>query len=1076
MKHMLTILLLLGLFSLTTMVSAQQNLVIRGTISDSETKERIIGATVTEYDKDNRIIGGTISDPNGNFVLNVKSEGNVFRVSYIGYQTLDFSINGRETINMELVTESIQMEEVMITATSSRDPLSGVAERDVTGSRVKVDMIDTKYLGASSAEEALQGKISGVDIMAASGNPGSGSSIVIRGLSSLGGARPLIVVDNIPQDIRIDHDFDFASADQEDIGDLINISPQDIKSIEVLKDASSSAVWGSKGANGVLLIQTHRGRRGKTVFEYQGKYTLNVSPSNIPMLNGDEYITMQLEELHNQSGIFELPPELAYDRSYHDFYNYSANTDWVDAITQNGFINDQYFKLSGGGEKTRYFSSVNYHDNTGTTINTSLKRISTRINLDYNVSTKILFIVNFSYTNSLKEDNYENSWDMSNNIRQMAYIKAPNMSIWEHDRDGNLTGEYFTPIESYQGNGLAYYNPVAIGNLSVNDKEHNQVTNSFILNYNMLAWLQFQQMITFQYLGEKNKQFLPHNAVGADWINTLNDKGMEINSTSSRILSRSQIFFLPRFRNTNHSLSALVTMELEAGPSSTVWEVGSNGPSVNLQDPALHTPILYLASSSSVRRDVGFLGSINYKLRDRYLISMNARADGSSKFGSSQRWGLFPSLSIGWRFSSEEWFNDMPWLSNGKVRLAWGQTGSQPGNPYDRHAIFDSAIPNQYIESPIIVPRQVQLDNLKWETVTSWNLGIDLGAINDRYIFTAELYNGITEDILWSNYSIPLSSGFSTLKNYNGGIVQNQGWELFARADVIRKNSITLNFNFNIAQNFNSFIEFPENFNNEINTNIGTGQYPVKANIGQPIGSFYGFRYLGVWPSDEEVVARNAAGDVLKDIYGEPVPLTYKGTYEFKGGDAIYEDVNHDGQIDLNDVVYLGNSNPAVMGGFGSAFSWKQFYLSTQFQFRTGFQIVNMVALNAEGMRDKNNQSKTVLYRWSYEGQNDPGMLPRAYLYHPANNLGSDRYVEDGDFLRLNYITLRYALKREVCKRFKIKSFNIAFTMRKLLTITNYSGQDPEVPQISDNPFWVGADRARTPPPKAFTLSIAVGF
>ena len=419
--------------------------------------------------------------------------------------------------------------------------------------------------------------------------------------------------------------------------------------------------------------------------------------------------------------------------------------------------------------------------------------------------------------------------------------------------------------------------------------------------------------------------------------------------------------------------------------------------------------------------------------------------------------------------------------------MAWGQTGAQPGNPYDRHAIFAPTNPNQYIENPIIVPAQVQLDNLKWETVSSWNLGIDLGLFKDRIIITGELYNKTTEDILWKNYKIPNSAGFdnvapdnpansSYIKWFNGGIVQNQGWEFYTRVEAIRKGNMNLSFNFNVAQNFNSFVEFPENFNNEVNTSIGNGQYPVKANIGQPIGSFYGFRYLGVWSSDEAVVATNADGDVLLDVRGDPVPLTYKGTYEFKGGDAIYEDVNHDGHIDLNDVAYLGNSNPTVMGGFGAAFTWKQFFVSTQFQYRTGFQIVNMVSLNAEGMRDRNNQSKAVLNRWTYQGQEEQGMLPRAYMFHPANNLGSDRYVEDGDFLRLNYATLSYALKYEVCKKLNIKALDIAFTMRKLLTITNYSGQDPEVPQISDDPFWVGADRARTPPPKAFTLSIALGF
>jgi len=1073
MKHTLTIFILLSLFSQVNIVIAQQSKVIRGTISDSETKERIIGATVTEYNKDNRIIGGTISDPNGNFVLNAKNNLNVFRVSFIGYKTLEFRIEGRETILLELVSESIQMDEVMVVATSSRDPLSGVAERDVTGSRVKVDMVDSKHLGATSAEEALQGQISGVDIIAASGNPGSGSAIVIRGLSSLSGGRPLIVVDNVPQIVRIDQSFDFASADQEDIGDLVNIAPQDIKSIEVLKDASSTAIWGSRGANGVLLIQTHRGRQGKTIFEYQAKFTLTRQPSPIPMLNGNEYITMQLEELHNEDGLFTLPRELAYDRTYKDFYNYSANTDWVDAISRDGFINDHYFKLSGGGEKTRYFASVNYLDNKGTTINTSLKRITTRINLDYNVSTKIKFSVNFNYSNSFKEDNFVVS---GRNIRSMAYIKAPNMSVWEYDSYGELTGEYFTPIRSYQGDGITYYNPVAVGNLSVNDREENVVNNSFILNYNMFSWLQFQQMISYQYTGAKTKQFLPYNAIGVDWINNLNNRAVEGNSTANNITSRSQLFFLPRFRNTAHSLSGVLTAEFEIGGGNWVSEGIGLGPSVSLRDAALHAPILWLFSNKHETRGMGFLGSLNYKLKDRYIVSVNARADGSSKFGVSQRWGLFPSFSLGWRFSSEEWMDNINWLSDGMIRAAWGQTGAQPANPYDRHAIYDAPSPNQYINNPIIVPLQVQLDNLKWETVSSWNLGIDIGLLRERITLTGELYNKVTEDILWKNYKVPNSAGFDNIKWYNGGIVQNQGWEFFTTINAIKKNGINLNFNFNIAQNFNSFVAFPENFNNEINTSIIPGRYPVKANLGQPIGSFYGFRYQGVWPSDEDVVALNKDGEVLLDIYGNPVPLSYKGTYEFVGGDARYEDINHDGKIDLNDVVYLGDSNPKLMGGFGTSLTWKQFFLSAQFLYRTGYQIVNMIAIETEGMRDRNNQSTAVKHRWTYQGQNDPGILPRAYMQHPANNLGSDRYVENGDFLRLNHLTLRYALKKDLCRRIRIRSLDMAVTMRKLFTLTNYSGQDPEIAQISDDPFWIGADRARTPPPKSIMLSLAIGF
>ena len=997
--------------------------VIRGTVTDKEDGSRIIGATVTEYDKDRRIITGTITDPNGNYNLRVDNPDGTIIISYIGYTSFEFSIEGREVIDVQLSATAIQMEEVVITAESNFNTMTGVAARDITGSQVSIDMEDSKHMGVVSAEEALQGKISGLDIMT-SGNPGGGSQIVIRGLGSLGGSTPLIVVDDIPQDIRVDDGFDFGSADQEDIGDLVNISPQDIKSIDVLKDAASAAIWGSKGADGVLLIRTHRGRRGKTRFEYQGKYTFNVQPPPIPMLNGNEYIMMQLEQLLNQKGLFDIPPEIAYDRDYADFYNYNKNTDWVGAISQTGFINDQYFKVSGGGDKTRYFASVNYQSNDGTTVNTALTRLSTRVNLDYNVSSKIRFSVNFNYSNSAKEDNYEFRFDLdgdgtisgderSINVRQMAYIKAPNMAIWEHDVNGNRTGEYFTPIFSYQGDGDKFFNPVAVANLSINDKNDNQVQNSFVLDYNMLQWLRFRQTISFQYLNSKTKQFLPIDAIGTDWLSSLNNYSREVNQTINKILSRSQLSFVPRMRNEAHSLSGVLMMEIEMQNSEWATLGTSKGPGGDIWDPAANAPISLLASGSSESRGVGILGSFNYKLKDRYIAALNARMDGSSKFGSNQRWGLFPSVSLGWRFSEEHWFSNMEYISDGKLRASWGQTGKQPGSPYDRHAIFNTTNPNVYIENPIIVQYQIQLENLKWQTVSSWNLGLDLGFLRDRVTLTAEVYKKLTEDILWSNYKIPKSSGYTELKWYNGGKLENKGWEFFTRVGIIKKANLNWDVNFNIANNYNVFLEFPENFNNEVATNIGNGQYPRRADIGQPIGAFYGFRYQGVWPSDEDVVALDVNGEILNDVNGMPVPLTFNKQYKFVGGDAKYQDVNHDGNIDLLDVVYLGDSNPDFIGGFGSVISWKQFRASVQFHYRTGFQIVNEVAMDAEGMLDRNNQSKAVLKRWRIQGQDEPGMIPRAYMDHPANNLGSDRYVEDGDFLRLNNLTFSYALSRE---------------------------------------------------------------
>ena len=338
---------------------------------------------------------------NGDFILEMKDLSHKVRVSVIGYETQEITPDPSTVMSIELAPSNVELEEVTITAKAeSRFSLTNIEERDKASSSVKVDLIDMQDSGVLSATDALQGKISGLDIISASGDPGSGSQLVIRGLSSMGNSQPLIVVDGVPQ-FRINrNDIDISSADTEDLGNLINIAVQDIKSIEILKDAASTAVWGSQGADGVLLIETHTGRLGKVQFDYQYKPSLNIQPPAIPMLDGDEYIMLQLEEWHNAYGVFDIPQEIAYDRDFYDFYNYSANTDWLGEITQNAFTQDHYFKVAGGGQKTRYFTSVSYVNEGGTTINTDARRISTRVNLDYFLSRRLVFTIQFNYFNN----------------------------------------------------------------------------------------------------------------------------------------------------------------------------------------------------------------------------------------------------------------------------------------------------------------------------------------------------------------------------------------------------------------------------------------------------------------------------------------------------------------------------------------------------------------------------------------------------------------------------------------------------------------------------------------------------
>jgi len=1052
---------------------AQSGQIIRGRIVDKNGGESLIGVTVAEIDTDKRIVGGTATDINGDFVYTMRDASNMLRVSVIGYHAKEMKPVFNKAMSIELESSDIEIGAVTVTAErQSKSGLTNIEDRDKASSSVKVDLIEMQEVGVTSAADALQGKISGLDIISASGDPGSGSQIVIRGLSSIGNNKPLIVIDGIPQD-KVNSDIDLSSADQEDISNMINIALQDIKSIEVLKDAGATAIYGSKGADGVLLIETRSGKMGAVQFEYQYKHSFNVQPPAIPMLNGDEYIMLQLEQLHNARGTFELPREIAYDRNYKDFYNYSQNTDWLEAITQVGMTQDHYFALSGGGDKTRYSASFSYVDEGGTTINTNSQRFSTRINLDYILSKKLMYTILFSYTTNNIDGNVSIG---DYNIRKMAYVKAPNMSIYEYDENGDLTGEYFNPINSYQGSGGTFFNPVAVGRLGQNNKKEYSLENTFRLRYIINDWLTFRQTVSFQYTGSKSNVFLPHNALGVDWLDWQVNKAEESNNIYSAIRTETQFIFNAPLDPKIHDLSGAVSWVTNQSNYEWMNLQSNRTPSVSLQDPAINAQINWIGSGSGDARDLGAVFNVNYKYLDRYMLQINSRADANSAFGRNSRWGIFNGVSLGWRFSEEAFLAGADWLGESKLRASWGTAGRPPGDPYARFALYQTAGSGTYAGNPAIIPGRIQLDNLKWENVESYNVGIDLNFFKDRLFIQSDLYTKTTTDILFSNYALPTSAGFTQLNFYNGGEMKNMGWEFMMNYKIIQKKDLVWTAYFNTSKNVNQFSKLPDNFNNERSTSIANGEYPRRIVEGEPIGSFFGFEYLGVWASDADVMAMDSIGNPILDADGKIVPLTYMGTYTFKGGDARYKDQNHDGKIDLNDVVYIGDSNPDFIGGFGTAFQYKDFDISVGFHYRVGFDIINGIAIETEGMNNKNNQSKAVLRRWRTQGQDEANMLPRAYENHPANNLGSDRYVERGDYLRLNNVKIGYKVPKSICKKLYIDRMNLALSARKLLTFTNYSGQDPEIGQDASDPFWIGVDNARTPPSRMTTISVSVFF
>lgn len=1081
------VLLLLSLIVFETAFS-QDGIVIRGRVLDKTEGVSVIGANVIEYDKENRVVNGTVCDVNGDFVLTMRDPSNTVKVVMIGYNTKTIPSVAASNLTIELVPLTRQVGEVVVTARKRNElSLTNIEDRDVASARVKIDMQEMRESGALSAADALQGKVAGLDIIAASGDPGSGSQLVIRGISAMGNNQPLVVIDGIRQQPINEYnggaDFDLSSADQEDISNLLNIALQDIKSIEVLKDAASTAVYGAEGADGVLLIETYKGKLGKVQFDYSYKGSLQFQPKAIPMLSGDEYIMLQLEEWHNKEGVFSVPPEIAYDKDYVDFYNYSQNTDWLSAITQTGSTHDHYFNLSGGGDKTRYFTSFSYVDEKGTTLNTDARTFMTRINLDYFLSKKTLFSVQFSYTNEQIGNNVRisNGYGGTRNIREMAYMKAPNMSIYKYDAYGNSTDEFFNPINSYQGSGSVYFNPVAIAKLSKDDRKSNRLVNNFTLQYNINRWMNFRETLSFQFSGSKSFTYLPYNALGTDWLEWTVNKAEESNNINTSINTETQLAFNSPFDSSAHSISGALAWITNSAQYEWMNIQSRNLPSVDYQDPAAGGRINWIGDGSGQSRNVGALLNLNYKYKDKYLLQGILRADAYSLFGENSRWGLFKGASLGWRFSEEPFMEKIRFLGESMFRVSWGVSGkppeTRPGLPdvtYARFATYQSGQYN-YGSHIGVVNTQIALNNLKWQSVTQTDIGLELNLFKDRLYLEGDVYKKVTEDMIFAPYYVSSSSGFENVPYFNGGELENKGWELMMTYHVIRKGDFRLSLNFNASHNENAFRKFPDNFNKEKDVTIGNGKYPLRVEEGQPVGSFFGFRYLGVYPTDEDAYALDADGNLILDYKGNPMPMMYKD-YAFRGGDAKYADLNHDGRIDLNDVEYIGDSNPDYIGGFGTNVKYKNFTVLCGFHYRFGFDIVNRNAINTQGMNDKNNQSKRVLNRWRVEGQDYKGMLPRAYMDHEANNLGSDRYVEKGDYLRLLNLMVTYQFGNDFCQKLHLRSLDLSFSARKLFTFTRYTGEDPEIGQDASDPYWIGEDESNTPPPRMYTVSFSVGF
>lgn len=1074
-------------------LSAQAQKMLRGVVR--EKSGTMIGVTVCFINADGRVLTGVATDMNGEYFMKVP-DGQNLRVefSFIGYKTQRIAYKGQTALNVTLEENVTALDEVVITAKAVERNNMGVANKDLGVARQKIDLDEFQDMPITSVEDMLQGKLANVDIVAMSGDPGARSSIRIRGTSSLNSSNePLIVIDDIPYETEINEDFDFATATDEDFGALVNIAPSDIASIEVLKDAAATALWGSKAANGVLLITTKKGTRGKPRFSIVQKFNFKKEPKGIPMLNSEQYVSLMQEEMWNNVRELEFKrgsmdklteyKDVNFDSDFEYFDEFNQETDWMDLVTENSFTSETNFSMSGGGDRATYRFSVGYLSEGGTTVGTGLKRITTRLNVDYRLSQKLKIAASFSYSQSDKDANYSGSYFP--NVRSHARVKMPNMSPYLIDEDGNVTDEYFTvPVKdaskyiqgAWKGDVAgSTYNPVAMAKESKNNTMGRTMRVSFNVQYNILKDLMFKEDIAFDLSSTKNKKFLPSSATGVAWTDSDYNKGVDNMSDAITVTSNTKLIYNKSINERNKFvLTAMADIKdyTYNTQNSAVSGLGSS----SVADPTSGGKITSLSTGSSQNRSVGFLGQGHYNFADKYLLTAGVRYDGNSRMGKNSRWGAFPSLQFAWRVSNENFLREKEWLEELKLRGSWGKSGNSPSKNYTYVGQFSSN--GKYMDMAAIKPANIQLNNLKWETTTQYNAGLDITLFKNKVSVVLEYYKKVTDDLLQTSVPIQSSAGFTSVDYFNSGKMENRGWEIMVDLrDVVKIGDFSFSItNLNLSRNRNRVVELPSNltFDNADSYENVNGQFISRVVPGNPIGSFYGYKYNGVYRNYGETIARDGSGNVIKDIYGKDVIYTVKD-FTMKAGDAKYEDVNHDGVLDRYDVVYLGNSMPILTGGASLNFTYKGWRLRGSFQTRIGQSVINQARMNAESMHGANNQSTAVLKRWRHEG--DDTDVPRALWGLGYNYVGSDRFVEKASFLRLKDLMLSYSFPKRLVQRAHLQNVSCYFTAYDVFTWTNYKGQDPEVGfTTSKGIYQLAKDNSYTPRPLRLALGLTIDF
>lgn len=937
-----------------------QPVTIKGKITDAATGEPLIGVNIVV---EGTIIGAT-SDVNGEYTINVKGPESVLVFSFIGMTSQSITVGNQQEINVILKSDLAMLDEVVVIGYGSQK------KKDVTGAVAVISSKELESRPSTQFGNSLEGKAAGIQVIRSSGQPQAGFSIKIRGTSSItSGSDPLYIVDGVQT---------------YSVGE---INPADIESFTVLKDASSAAIYGSSGANGVVLITTKRGSNQKTQVNFSSSLMTSQAWKRMAVLNSSQFKELALE--------LGLPSI--------DWSLYNANTNWQDLVFRNALTQNYQLSVAGGNEKTDFYLSGSVINQEGIVLNNSVKRATFKINLDHKVSDFFKIGTSLSYD---KWDDVSVSENDRNGVITRLLTAVPIIGVWNTQNPGQYALNPFIP--DLENPVSTVYQPEV---LFANNRFHGNTYGEI----SILPVLKFKSLLGFEHSNGIYTSF--QNPTQTSYGRSMDGLASESDNEYNYWVSENTLNFTQKIGDHNFSLLAGFIASRE---NSRSINLGSHGFGGSTAITTVTGGTIQNVPQVSIydKSHAALIGRLNYSYKDKYLLTSNFRADGSGQFSSVNRWGYFPSFSAGWRISNESFFENVKVINDLKLRAGWGLVGNDRANPYAWYGLVN---PATYIIGGSLVnayvPGTLENSALRWEKTGQFNIGLDIALLKSRITINTDYYNKKTTDLLLY-VPVPASVGIpGNVALQNAGSLRNKGFEFQISTKNITNTNFTWNTDFNINFNRGKVLDIVGTVIHSGAINPAGTTYNLSyVKAGFPLGIFYGYISDGVDPAT---------------------------------GMMIYRDLDGNEVINDLDKTVIGNANPKFTYGLTNSFTYKDFTLDIFLQGVQGNDIFNATKILSESMRLGMNQSADVINRWKNPG--DITSIPVAIKDNVSNSEISSRYIEDGSYLRVKSLTLGYNLPKALLEKLKISRFLLYITSENLLTFTKYSGFDPEVSAFSSS-------------------------